>query len=132
MKRLLFALMTLTLGVAPVSATAKSPLEGRWRNGKMEILIAPCGRTLCGTVVKASAKQQAKAERGSGTDLVGARLIKNIQPAGPRTYRANVFVADRNMNARGTIRQISENRLNVRGCVFAFVCKSATWDRVSR
>jgi uncharacterized protein (DUF2147 family) len=98
----------------------------------MEITIAPCGDTLCGTVTKASAKQKAKAERGSGTELIGARLIKNIHATGPSVYRANVFLADRNMNARGTIRQLGPNRLAVRGCVLAIICKSATWDRVSR
>jgi uncharacterized protein (DUF2147 family) len=98
----------------------------------MEILIAPCGRSLCGTVVKASAKQQAKAERGSGTELIGARVIDGIKPTGPGTYRANVFVADRGMNARGTIREVGPNRLNVRGCILAVICKTTNWDRVGQ
>ena len=96
---------------------AKSPLEGRWKKGNLVIQIAPCGGDLCGTVVKASAKQQAKAERGSGTDLIGARLIQDIDRTGPNTYRASVFVPDRNMHARGTIRQVSANALAVKGCV---------------
>jgi len=116
---------------APAMANAKSGLEGRWKNGKMEIVISPCGRSLCGTVVKASPKQQAKAERGSGTDLIGARLITDIRPNGPQTYRANVYLADRDMNASGTIRQINRNRLNVRGCVWGFICKSTNFDRIS-
>lgn len=98
----------------------------------MEIVIAPCGRALCGTVVKASAKQQARAQSGSGTDLIGARVIDNIQPAGSGVFRANVFVADRDMQARGTIRQVGPNRLNVRGCVWAVICKTTNWDRISR
>jgi len=96
----------------------------------MEVEIAPCGRSLCGTVVKASAKQQAKAERGSGTELIGATLIKDIRPTGRGTYRANVFVADRNVHARGTIRQVSPTQLKVRGCVLGLICKSKTWDKV--
>src|SRR5918912_2276811 len=106
MKRLFIGLATLLAAFAPAHANARSNLEGRWRNGHMEIVIAPCGRALCGTVVKASAKQQARAQDGSGTNLIGARVIDNIQPAGPGTYRANVFVADRDMNARGTIEQV--------------------------
>ena len=116
---------------APASATAKSPLEGRWKNGKMEIVIAPCGGELCGTVVKASPKAKAKAQRGSGTDLIGARLIKDIEPAGPNRYKGRVFVADRNIHATGTIRQLNHNQLAVKGCVMAVLCKSATWDRVN-
>jgi uncharacterized protein (DUF2147 family) len=130
MERLFISLAVVLAVAAPASASARDSLEGRWKNGRMEILIAPCGRTLCGKVVKASAKQQARAQHGSGTDLIGSRVIDNIQPAGPGVYKANVFVADRNMNARGTIRQVSANRLNVRGCVWGFICKTTNWDRI--
>ena len=130
MKRFMLAISGLAIALAPASASAKSNLEGRWKNGAMEIVIAPCGPALCGRVVKASARQQSKAERGSGTRLLGARVIDNIQPAGPRTWRANVFVASRDMNAQGTIEQVSPDRLAVRGCVLAFICKTTHWDRI--
>ena len=130
MKRIFLSLAAVVVLSRPAIASAKSPLEGRWKNGSMEVVIAPCGGDLCGTVVKASPKQKAKAERGSDTDLIGAQLVNNIEPTGPSTYRANVFLADRNMHARGTIRQISANQLKVRGCVFGIICKSKTWDRI--
>src|SRR3954469_19507564 len=127
----LFSVIALLVAIgAPATATAKSGLEGRWKNGKMVIQIAPCGQTLCGTVVRASPAQQARAQRGSGTRLLGSRVIDNIQPNGRGTYRANVYVADRDMNAKGTIRQVNPNRLNVRGCVFGFICKTTNWDRL--
>ena len=97
----------------------------------MEIVIRSCGGSLCGTVVKASAKQQAKAQHGSGTRLLGSRVIDNIQPSGAGVYKANVYVADRDMNARGTIRQLGPNRLEVRGCVWSIICKTTHWDRIS-
>ena len=124
---ILFAL--LAAGIAG-SAEARSPIEGRWKKGNLQIDIRPCGRTLCGTVVRASAKQQARAERGSGTDLIGATLIKDIRPAGPRSYKARVFVPDHNMHALGKIQQVAPNRLKVSGCVLALICKSANWTRV--
>ena len=120
----------LAVGIAG-SAEARSPIEGRWKKGNLQIEIRPCGRTLCGTVVKASPKQQARAERGSGTELLGATLIKESRPAGPRSYKARVFVPDRNMHASGRIRQVSRDRLEVSGCVLAMVCKSANWVRVN-
>jgi len=130
MKRLLLTLSGLAVALAPAPALAKSGLEGRWKNGAMEIVIAPCGPTLCGRVVKASAQQQSKAERGSGTRLLGARVIDNIEPAGPGRWKADVFVASRDMNARGTIEQVNPDRLAVRGCVLAIICKTTHWDRV--
>ena len=132
MKRLSLSLLALLVVSAPALANARNNLEGRWKNGRMEIVIRPCGGSLCGTVVKASPKQQAKAQRGSGTHLIGSRVIDNIQPAGRGTYKADVYVADRDMNARGTIRQVNPNRLNVRGCVFGFLCKSTNWDRIGQ
>jgi uncharacterized protein (DUF2147 family) len=129
MKRFFLVLAGLAVAFAPASALAKS-LEGRWKNGAMEIVIAPCGGTLCGRVVKASAKQQAKSQHGSGTKLLGARVIDNIQPSGPGKWNADVFVATRDMNARGTIQQVGPDRLMVRGCVLAIICKTTHWDRV--
>lgn len=129
MKRFFLGLAVLAVAFAPAPAFAKS-LEGRWRNGAMEIVIAPCGGTLCGRVVKASAKQQAKSQRGSGTRLLGARVIDNIHPAGSGRWNADVYVATRDMNAHGTIEQESPDRLKVRGCVLAVVCKTTHWDRI--
>ena len=130
MNRILLSIGLVAALAAPAAATAGSPLEGRWRNGKMEIEIDRCGQTLCGTIVKASPKAQAKAQKGSGTELIGARLIENIRPTGANSYKARVFLADRNMHATGTIRQVSIDRLAVRGCALLVICKSATWDRV--
>ena len=130
MKKILATIAAIGLFAAPAMADAKSPIEGRWKKGNLVIQIAPCGGNLCGTVVRASAKQQAKAERGSGTDLIGARLIRNIDQTGPNTYRASVFLPDRNMHARGTIRQVSPNALAVKGCVLGVICKSQSWQRI--
>jgi uncharacterized protein (DUF2147 family) len=130
MKHILSTIGLLAMFGTPAAATAGSPLEGRWRNGKMEIEIDRCGQSLCGTITKASPKAQAKAKRGTGTDLIGARLIDNIRPAGEGRYKARVFLADRDMHATGTIRQLGDNQLAVKGCALLVICKSATWDRV--
>ena len=125
---ILFAL--IAVGISG-SAEARSPIEGRWKKGNLQIDIRPCGRALCGTVVRASPKQQARAERGSGTELIGATLIKDIRPAGRGSYKARVFVPDRNMHALGRIQQVAPNRLKVSGCVLAAICKSANWVRIN-
>ena len=130
MKLLSIALTSFAIFASPDSASAKSPLEGHWKRDKLVIEVAPCGRQLCGTIVRASGKQQAKAERGSGTELIGARLIKDIGKTGPNTYSASVFLPHRNMHARGSIKQVSMNTLDVRGCMLGVICKSQTWQRV--
>jgi uncharacterized protein (DUF2147 family) len=129
MKRFLLAISGLAIALAPASALGKS-LEGRWKNGAMEIVIGRCGPSVCGRVVKASEQQRAKAQRGSGTHLIGAKVIDNIQPSGPGKWNADVYVASRDMNARGTIQEVNPDRLMVRGCVLAIVCKTTHWDRI--
>lgn len=127
------ALFAFSLLAAPASAAAPHPLEGRWKEGNLVIDIAPCGNVLCGTVVSASEKQQARAMRGSGTKLIGSRLITDIRPDGkkPGRYKAKVFVADRDINASGQIRQINEDRISVKGCVvLGIFCKAEDWYRV--
>lgn len=124
------AVATLTAASAPADALGSSKLEGRWKNGPMEIVIAPCGDSLCGRVVKASDRQKEKAERGSGTHLLGAQVIDNIRPSGPGTWSAHVFVASRNMNARGIIEEVGPDHLSVRGCIFAILCKTTHWSRI--
>jgi uncharacterized protein (DUF2147 family) len=128
--RTFLALATLASIASPTSAFARSKLEGRWKNGAMEIVIAPCGDGLCGHVVKASDRQKAKAERGSGTHLLGAQVIDHIRPSGPGLWSAHVFVASRNMNARGTIEELGPDSLSVRGCIFAIICKTTHWRRI--
>lgn len=130
MKQILLSFAALAVIAAPAGASAKSPLEGRWKDGSMEIRIAPCGSKLCGTVIKASAKQQAKVERGSGTELIGARIITGIERVSPGTYQGRVYLPHRKLTANGTINQVSANQLKVKGCVLGIICKSETWDRV--
>ena len=129
MKRFLLSIAVLAPALFPDFALAQTDtLEGHWQNGAMEIEIGPCGSKLCGTVTKASEKQQEKAESGSGTQLLGSKIIDNIEPAGPQDWNADIFLASRNTYARGTIEQTGSDQLTVRGCV-AFICKTTHWSR---
>jgi len=128
MKRTFLSIAAIAAAAAP--AAARDPIEGLWKHGPMVVEIAPCGDDLCGTVVKASALQQQKAERGSGTRLIGSRLITGIEPTGPGSYRGRVFAADRNVYASGSVHQLSPNELEVKGCVLMVICKSRTYVRV--
>ena len=130
MKNVILGLAAFAAAVPPAAATAKDQIEGLWKHGPMVIRIAPCGGNLCGTVVKASTLQQQKAERGSGTRLIGSRLITGIEPTGPDMYKGRVFAADRNVYASGTVHQLSPNEIEVKGCVLMVICRSRTYDRV--
>lgn len=130
MKRFSLTIAALAVAAAPAAASARDPIEGFWKHGPMVIQIAPCGEDLCGTVVRASPLQQEKAERGSGTHLIGSRLITDIEPDGPGTYKGRVFAADRDVHASGTVHQLSPNEIEVRGCVMMLICRSRIYQRV--
>ena len=128
MRNLLLSIAAIAAVATP--AVARDPIEGVWKHGPIVVEIAPFGDDLCGTVVKASPLQQEKAERGSGTRLIGSRLITEIEPTGPGTYTGRVFAADRNVHANGTVHQLSPNELEVKGCVLMVICRSRTYERV--
>ena len=76
-------------------------------------------------------RQQAKAAARQRHATCSARASSTTSsPSGPGQWNADVFVASRDMNARGTIEQVGPNRLNVHGCVLAVICKTTHWDRI--
>jgi uncharacterized protein (DUF2147 family) len=129
MKSILLVTAGFAVAFCPASAFAHSALQGNWKKGAMEIVIGPCGPTLCGKVIHASAKQQSKAQHGSGAQLLGAKVIDNIEPSGPKTWKASVFVPSRNIYAKGTIEEVGPDQLTVRAC--AVICKTTEWNRTS-
>ena len=96
----------------------------------MQVQIAPCGSLLCGTVIKASAAKQDDARRGSGRELVGSRLLSDIEPTGANSYRGRLWVFDRDTYTDGTIRQVDHDRVVVEGCLLLVICKTKVWKRV--
>ena len=129
MTRILAAISTLALVCVPAFASAQEPLAGKWKRKALEIQIAPCGNRLCGTVLKASPTDRAKAREASGIELIGSRILTDIVPTGPKTYRGTAFIADRNMHARTTIRITSSDTLDIKGCILLVLCRTKSWDR---
>ena len=136
MKRILtkIAIVLVAAGV-PVTASAKAAIEGHWKNpkGSVVVRVAPCGNSYCGTVVNASAKAKASAARGGTPSLIGTRILSNLRPTGDGSFKGQAFDPKHNVRAPATIRLISPDALEVRGCALAgmFICKEQRWTRVS-
>lgn len=131
MRRTILAAMGAMLLASP--ATAKSPLEGMWTNPKksLTVRIAPCGNHWCGEVVKASAKQQAKAARNGVPDLIGDRMLDRITPTGPGRWRGRVYVPQLRRHVGSNIVLKGPNQMSVGGCVAGVICKNQVWTRIS-
>jgi uncharacterized protein (DUF2147 family) len=129
MKRTLTLLAALTLA-APASAQA---LEGQWTNYKKNVVVQVerCGPAYCGRVVRASEKAKDKARRGGTPNLIGTQILTGLRPIGDGKFRGQAFVPKRNLHATATVRQLSDDVMQVQGCVFGgLLCDSEKWTRV--
>jgi uncharacterized protein (DUF2147 family) len=125
------ALAAVSSFAVPASA-ANVPAVGIWRNPKntVHVKLQPCGTTMCGTVIWAAPKAQAKA-KAAGQRLVGAQLFREFKPAGPNQWKGRVFVPDMNRTFSGTMTATAPNRITGRGCLIGgFFCKEQTWVRI--
>lgn len=124
--------MTLAILLA-LAAQAAPPasIEGRWRSpgGNSIIGVAPCGSSLCGTVIWASAR--AKQDARKATDqLIGTQILTGLEPKGDG-WQGRLFIPDKNMRVTAKIRLTGEAQLSVAGCALGkSLCKSAIWTRV--
>ena len=128
-----FALL-MALCAVPAGASAKTALEGQWRNpkGSVTVRLAPCGDAFCGTVVEASTKAKATARKGGTPKLIGTRILTGVRAAGSGEYKGRAFDPKRNIHAPATIRLLGPSTLLIKGCVLrGIVCKEQRWTRVS-
>ena len=94
------------------------------------VKLHPCGPTMCGTVVWAAPKAQAKA-RAAGQNLVGAQLFREFKPVAPGRWQGKVFVPDTNRTFSGTMTAAGPTRLVGKGCLIGgFFCKQQTWVKI--
>jgi uncharacterized protein (DUF2147 family) len=117
---------------APAGATAPEAAAGVWRNPKntVHVRMQPCARTVCGTVVWAAPKAEAKA-RAAGQKLVGSQLLREFRQVGPGQWQGRVFVPDMNRTFSGTMTAAGPNKLVGKGCLIGgFFCKTQTWVRI--
>lgn len=134
--RLALSALALTATMAtPTPAAPTAPIEGKWRKGNMEVEIRSCGtQTWCAKVTDASDSQRAKAKKGSGVELLGLTMIRDLKPDDrPGRYKGKVFIADKDMTVKGTVTAIGPDTISVRGCaVIGLVCREREWKRTAR
>jgi len=126
MKRISLVLLALGTFAMPVSAAT---VEGIWltppdaKSTTGHVRIAPCGATLCGTVISAFDK----AGKPIKTVAVGKRVLRDVNPtnlSGGKVYvpaMRSEFPVQMNVNG---------NRLNLRACNSAGMCKKQVWTRL--
>ncbi|HEU0310116.1 MAG TPA: DUF2147 domain-containing protein [Sphingomicrobium sp.] len=130
MRRTVLLFAFAALAAAPASAQA---IEGQWTNYKKNVVVQVerCGTAFCGRVVQASEKAKAKARKGGTPNLVGTQILTGLVPVGDGKFRGRAFVPKRNIHATATVRQVSDDVMQVQGCVLGgLLCDSERWTRV--
>ena len=131
MKRFVFLSIALFFA-APALASAQA-LEGQWANPKRSVIVQVerCGPAYCGRVVEASEKAKANARKGGTPNLIGTQILSGLLPMGDGKFRGKAFVPKRNIHATATVRQLSDDVMQVQGCVLGgLLCDSERWTRV--
>jgi len=133
MRRIIITIAAMALSAAPASASAQA-IAGQWTNYKKNVVVQVerCGAAYCGRVVQASAKAQAKARKGGTPNLVGTQILTGLKPIGDGKFRGKAFVPKRNIHATATVRQLSDDVMQVQGCVLGgLLCDNEKWTRVT-
>lgn len=111
-------LVTLQFLMLPFLGTVghcADTLTGNWKTENNETaMIAPCGPSYC---ITATTGKYAGQQLGSFTATSDAYVGRLTDPQNNATYSGKVTV--------------SGNRLQLRGCATAVLCKTQTWSRVN-
>lgn len=121
-------LTMLALGAA--QPAAHSSIEGLWKNpiGSAIIAVAPCGTTLCGKVVWASARGQSEVAKNT-THVVGTTVLTDVRPKG-RGWAGKLYVPDDNIHVSARLQLLNDSQLKLTGCAVAgLICRSQVWTR---
>ena len=134
MNRILAKASLLLLAAAiPATGSAQTVLNGQWKNpkGSVVVRLTPCGNAICGVVVNASEHAKETARNGGTPNLIGTRILSGLRPVGDGSFKGQVFDPKRNIRAPATVRLVSRDALEVRGCaIWGMVCKEQRWTRV--
>jgi uncharacterized protein (DUF2147 family) len=112
------------LAALPLAASAQDA-TGVWarENGESRVRIAPCGASLCGTIVWLKS--------AGGPAKVGQRVFYDMKPNGSGAWAGKAFNPEDGKTYSGKM-TLSGNRLTTAGCTLGgLVCRSVNWSRAN-
>ena len=127
-------LILAALLLAPAPAVAAGPIAGRWLTDTRDgiIQIAPCGKALCGRLVK-----MLRPPEGPGTDrnnpdpklrsrpLIGLPILTGFVADGDR-WKGEAYDPKVGRSYATTLERTGADTLKVKGCVM-ILCRTVTW-----
>jgi uncharacterized protein (DUF2147 family) len=122
-----------------LAGAAPHTVEGLWLNDDRKglVQIAPCGRKVCGTIVKVLSRDP----KAPKTDIhnpdpalrnrgfVGMQVLTGFERAGSVWKGGRAYDPESGKSYRSTLELNPDGSLKVTGCVL-FICESRRWTRV--
>lgn len=132
--RTLLGGLVLALAIGGGASAADRP-EGRWisQTGNVEVQIAPCGRALCGAVVRVMANRsmEALAKPAAAPAKVGQKLMSGLVPSGDGRWTGTIFDRE-NGKTYDCVITPQGRTMTVRAYVLTpLFGKSQTWTRAA-
>jgi uncharacterized protein (DUF2147 family) len=134
------ALALVLAGAACAPALAAEPVTGRWVTAEKDgvVLIAPCGKTLCGTLERFLVPPPQGVDQRDVNNpdpalrkrrLLGLPILSGFAEEADR-WRGRIYDPKSGKSYRSVIRRKGPNVLEVKGCLGPF-CQTQVWKRAS-
>ena len=127
----------LLLSQSAIAAPPVSPV-GRWltESGNLEVEIAPCGKAMCGTVVKvlANRSMSGSGEMASADNRnpLGMTILKDFMPTSGDTWQGEIYNRENAKTYACKISIDTPDQLVVRAYVgLPMFGKTQVWRRVT-
>jgi uncharacterized protein (DUF2147 family) len=124
--------------VLAAAAGSRPPVEGDWLTADRSALvrIAPCGRALCGTVVRVLAKGPNVPRTDINNSdaalrsrpLAGLRVLSGFVPDGSGWTGGRAYDPKSGRSYKAKLALARDGSLTVTGCIL-FLCRSQRWTR---
>lgn len=140
MTRGTFLLALGALLAAATPALASEPVTGRWVTAEKDgvILIAPCGKSLCGTIDRFLVPPPEGLDQRDVNNpepklrtrkLLGMPILSGFAADG-EVWRGKIYDPKNGKSYRSIIRRKGPNVLEVKGCIGPF-CQTQVWKKAS-
>lgn len=118
------------------AAQAAQPIEGRWitEDGDAVVTVAPCGRTLCGTISRFLVPPPEGAGQRDVNNpdprlrtrrILGLPVLSGFTEDGD-VWRGRIYDPKSGKSYRSVLRRRNANTLEVKGCIGPF-CQTQVW-----
>ena len=140
-KGVMAAVLGAGLGLAALvpAAFAAEPITGRWVTAEKDavIVIAPCGKALCGTIERFLVPPPQGNDQGDINNPDAAKRKRKLLATTPilsaftqesDLWRGQIYDPKSGKTYRSVVRRKGPNVLEVKGCIGPF-CQTQVWRR---